>query len=510
MIVLYHTNGVIDTIIAEDGVTIDSITGSMTTALFDVALAYPSSSIVWYETRFKGALDHLKLTTILENKNVMVSASQRSSSYLDSAIHYIEESPFMKIHRNVPYPTWLMSTDAGGVQAQVINTLRKEDFEGEEAGYVLNAIAKSFQSQGLFCYQAPLWTDTIQKLDSDDTYKGNTYSLYRFVKQHYKFQWVFFLFICQAYFEKKWPVGALLSSFFVSKKEYVYQAPLVTETVHNTIPSIDVIIPTMGRASYLLDVLHDLSKQTHLPQKVIIVEQNADIDSISELDFLTEESWPFQIIHKFIHQTGACNARNIALSHTTADWVFFADDDIRFEAGLLQKGLNAIQELGVQCIAMSCLQKGEQQTFTKIIQWSSFPSGAAIVSGTLSRKLNFNTAYEHGYGEDTDYGMQLRNEGADVIYHPEVALVHLKAPVGGFRKIVVKEWEKREEKPKPSPTVMLYRLTHTTKKQLQGYKLRLFLRQLKRVPLVQKLSYRKVFKQQWNTSVKWANYLREQ
>lgn len=266
----------------------------------------------------------------------------------------------------------------------------------------------------------------------------------------------------------------------------------------------------MGRASYLQDVLRDLSKQTHLPQKVIIVEQNADIDSISELDFLTEESWPFQIIHKFIHQTGACNARNIALSHTTADWVFFADDDIRFEAGLLLKGLKALQGLGVQCIAMSCLQKEEQQTFTKIVQWSSFPSGAAIVSGTLSRKLNFNTAYEHGYGEDTDYGMQLRNAGADVIYHPEVALVHLKAPVGGFRKKIVKEWEKKEQRPKPSPTVMLYRLTHTTKKQLQGYKLRLFLRQLKRVPLVRKLSYFKAFKQQWNTSVKWANYLRKQ
>src|SRR5690606_825597 len=90
---------------------------------------------------------------------------------------------------------------------------------------------------------------------------------------------------------------------------------------------IDVIIPSLGRREYLLQVLEDLRVQTHLPKKVIIVEQNPHPNSQSELPELKTKNWPFELIHHFIHQTGACNARNLALDEVDADWIFFADDD---------------------------------------------------------------------------------------------------------------------------------------------------------------------------------------
>jgi GT2 family glycosyltransferase len=34
---------------------------------------------------------------------------------------------------------------------------------------------------------------------------------------------------------------------------------------------------------------------------------------------------------------------------------------------------------------------------------------------------------------DNDFGMQLRNQGHDVLYLPEPQILHLKAPMGGFR-----------------------------------------------------------------------------
>ena len=76
-------------------------------------------------------------------------------------------------------------------------------------------------------------------------------------------------------------------------------------------------------------MLKDLSVQTHSPKRVIIIEQNPDLNSKSELDYLFNESWPFQIIHEFIHQTGACNARNLALSKVKSKFVFSCDDDNR-------------------------------------------------------------------------------------------------------------------------------------------------------------------------------------
>jgi hypothetical protein len=51
---------------------------------------------------------------------------------------------------------------------------------------------------------------------------------------------------------------------------------------------------------------------------------------------LINQTWPFNIRHKFTHQTGACNARNLALSHVESEWVFFNDDDNKFSCDLIE------------------------------------------------------------------------------------------------------------------------------------------------------------------------------
>ena len=37
--------------------------------------------------------------------------------------------------------------------------------------------------------------------------------------------------------------------------------------------------------------------------------------------------------------------------------------------------------------------------------------------------------YEFGFGEDIDFGMQLRNNGIDIIYLPYPEIIHIKAPM---------------------------------------------------------------------------------
>jgi hypothetical protein len=402
-----------------------------------------------------------------------------------------------------------MSSDVGAVHAQVLLQVSGQIKPSTDLDIALNLIAKSCQSQGLFCYHTPLIERKDVHVVSRDTQVGKI-DAYLFTAKTKKKKWLFFLFLCHVIYDKRFPVVSFLKALFTYSKRINFDCNRIvvnsTKTL-NSSSSIDVIIPTMGREKYLYDVLKDFSKQTVLPEKIIIVEQNADPKSITALSYIKEESWPFKIIHQFIHQTGACNARNEALAETTADWVFFADDDIRFQNDLLEKATIALQDLQAKCLAISCLQKNEKKTFNTLIQWSGFPSGASMVEGTLSRKLKFNTAYEHGYGEDADYGMQLRNAGADVLYFPYIELLHLKAPVGGFRQKIIQPWEAEEVQPKPSPTVMLYRLKHSTNKQLKGYKLRLFLRIGYQKKLVLLGGFIKQYKKAWNSSIRWAKTL---
>jgi glycosyltransferase involved in cell wall biosynthesis len=272
--------------------------------------------------------------------------------------------------------------------------------------------------------------------------------------------------------------------------------------------TLDVIIPSIGRKNYLYDILCDLRSQDHLPTNVIIVEQNPKEGSTSELDYLTNESWPFAIKHIFTHQSGACNARNMALEHITSDWVFFADDDIRITTSFIRKVFVAIDNLGVKAVSIRCSQKKERKNEKVVFQWMTFGAGCSFVFAQSLVGLKFKMGYEFGFGEDGDFGMQLRNRGQDILYLPEPAILHLKAPVGGFRTKPALQWHNEKVQPKPSPTVMLYMLLNTTKEQLRGYKTTLFFKYYRHQKIKSPFLYLRTYQAQWKQSIFWANQLK--
>src|SRR5690606_37263311 len=116
---------------------------------------------------------------------------------------------------------------------------------------------------------------------------------------------------------------------------------------------------TIGRPHYVKAVIKDLVKQTHLPQKVIVVEQNPDTGSVSELESELNKEWPFKIKHIFTHHTGACHARNLGLKEVTSDWVFLADDDIALGSTFFSEVKEKMNKTGSKALTVSCLQKHE-------------------------------------------------------------------------------------------------------------------------------------------------------
>ena len=103
--------------------------------------------------------------------------------------------------------------------------------------------------------------------------------------------------------------------------------------------------------------------------------------------------------------------------------------------------------------------------------------------------------------------MQLRNLGQDVLYLPEPEILHLKAPVGGFRTQPILRWHNDLIQPKPSPTVMLYNILHNSKEQINSYKTTLFFKYYRLQKIKNPIRYYFYFKKQWEKSVFWANEL---
>lgn len=512
MVILYHNNNRITKVISGENQLL-SFNEKYTIALGlkELAVQFPKSVLVWCHQGLKEQLNVSAIETLFHHKRLLLSFHPSNVPFLDSAIGYIDASLFVRINKKVSFPTWQTSSWVGGVHAEVLLALDNRISLNDNFDYFLCSLAKLAMPKGLLCYSEPrLLKNKVEIVPK----KSNHFTLFRFVKQHYRTRWVFLLLLNLFLYERKLPFLPFLFSLFYKNRSQatINLDGIKVQSSKKVIDkaTVDVIIPTIGRKNYLHDVLKDFSKQTLLPNKIIIVEQNPEAGSVSELDYLTNEKWPFEIQPIFTHQAGACNARNLALDQTQSEWVFLADDDNRFEATLLSDILENIKQYGHPVVTTSYPQKGESTKYSKVIQWPTFGAGNSFVRSDLLEQSRFNKAFEFGYGEDGDFGMQLRHQGHDVLYLPEPEILHLKAPVGGFRTKPALQWQNDDIQPKPSPTIILYQILHTTKAQTNSYKTILFFKYYKLQTINNPIRYYLNFKKQWARSVFWANELRKQ
>ena len=474
-----------------------------------IALQFDNQLVVWCHQFLLKYLNIEALKDIFHHNRVLASFNPTETDYFPKQLGYTERSFVLKINKTVTFPTWLMSSYVGGINTAVLILLNKQLNFNQNADYFLTSLAKLTTSHGLFCYSEPRLLKPGYMAEVNET-QTSIYILFKFVKQHYKWVWVFFLSLSYLVYEKKITLLPLIKSLFFKQLSTTFNLEAIpiqsTKTVI-TKHEIDVVIPTIGRKQYLHDVLKDLAAQTLLPKNVIIVEQNPLEGSVSELNYLNNQEWPFTIKHTFTHQSGVCNARNLALSQVESEWTFLGDDDNRFDSKLIESLFNRIGQYGIQVGTTVYLQKHEVQTYLKTAQTSIFGAGNSIIKSCLIQKVKFNLNYEFNYGEDTDFGMQLRQLGEDVVYFADIKIDHLKAPIGGYRTKVKQRWADDAIQPKPSPTIQLLYQTYFTPEQLLGYKLLLGLRNYKNSGIKNPWTYIIQYKKQWNSSLFWSNKL---
>ncbi len=484
---------------------------SIVSTLCKVSKVHSNELLIWVNELYTDMVNYSKIEAVFHHKCIMSSYSIDGNYCISPHIGYVEQTPYTNIIKHVEYPTWMMNSDVGGIYANTLNALIKYTEKGKGFDYFLNSVAKTGMPKGLFCYSQP---DLIKgtKAISNKAQSSSIYNVFSFAKQHYKFIWSVNLLLCFLFFEKKFPLFPFLRCLFLkpinSSIDLSQIAIKSTRKVINK-KEVDVIIPTIGRKDSLYNVLKDLRQQTLLPKNVIIVEQNPDINSKSELDYLALKSWPFKIIHKFIHQTGVCNARNLALSFVESEWVLLGDDDNRFESKLIEDLFNNIKLYGINVATTMYIQPNEKPAYFNTSQTDIFGSGNTMLKSSLLKNVSFDMAFEFGYREDSDFGMQLRRTGNDIIYFPQIKITHLKLPFGGFRTKFKPDWSKDSVQPKPSPTVMLYVKKHYNEFQKLGYKFTLFLKYYKKQTIKNPLSYIRNMKKQWKQSEFWSQQLKD-
>ncbi len=484
--------------------------------------AFPDAAIVWYDIRIEPYIGEISSwpTHIQHPLEVLHLSTFQGCDRMAASLGFVDfDSPFLLPGpTDRRYVTWLISPLAGVGMAKTFRVMGYESI-AKSFGASLFDFGKRGAKWGLCPYSEPalLKTPIPESVAKNLRKPLSLGKLAILIRRLYGRRWLAYWTLAQLLFHRRIPLLAASRAWFHRQPPMVDEAAL--QSLHPPLPEIidepntvDVIIPTLGRPQHALNVLLDLAAQSFPPHRVTLIEQNPDSEFSDLLQQAMDKAWPFEIRHHTVSWVGTCRARNLGLSETDADWVLFLDDDVRLETNFLIILIKVAVSYHVDAVHAAVYRTGQNveqlisHRFPRL--WPRFGTCAAIVSGGSARTLGgFDERLEGGFGEDYEYGVRLRLNGANVIYAPENLVLHLKASAGGFRHKYPHIWQDARVQPRPSPTVLYSRSKFGTDAMQDGYKLFYWLKRLSTLAIRHWVYELKVLNREWNSAQAWAQRL---
>jgi GT2 family glycosyltransferase len=213
---------------------------------------------------------------------------------------------------------------------------------------------------------------------------------------------------------------------------------------------ITVIIPSFMRRESLLDVIGDLAKQSQKPNQVFVIDASPDECRIQQSEILGELN---VTLLKYIGIPNASAQRNLAIAHVKTPWILFLDDDVRFDADLLETYIGLVDNLNVDGISgLIKLPKHEKyyavkkykdrlrnvhaenyQGYENIVETHVVCTANFLVRTIAVREIGGFDENISGTIDDVDLALRLRKRGYRIIHHPLPEVLHLQIRNSGAR-----------------------------------------------------------------------------
>jgi GT2 family glycosyltransferase/SAM-dependent methyltransferase len=215
---------------------------------------------------------------------------------------------------------------------------------------------------------------------------------------------------------------------------------------HNGHLSIDIIIPTYKRNTYLPALLNRLLCQCREDDTIIIVSQDKMLQ-------LQNASRRLHVLYNY--PPNLPDSRNKGIASGTNDIILFLDDDTIPSEDLLAKHRSAYRDENINCIAGSVndprfIPSTKSPSLFdiktgKLIQNFLFPNASQSISfmgahfslrrSILKKTGTFDPAFTgNAYWEDIDFSFRLQRKGFKIHYKPDIRITHLIGTEGGCRK----------------------------------------------------------------------------
>ena len=203
---------------------------------------------------------------------------------------------------------------------------------------------------------------------------------------------------------------------------------------------ISVCIATYRRPERLRSLLSDLAQQLHLPQEVVVVDNDDTGSARAPVERARASGAPFPIRYDIQTRKNVSLTRNRTVALAKGDWLAFIDDDERAPYDWLAGLANAAARYGADGVlgpvepvlpanAPAWLRRGRFYHWVRMRSGTVVPPnqlrfGNVLLNGALLRqqKQVFDPAYGLTGGEDGDLLTRLVQKGARVVWCDDAAV----------------------------------------------------------------------------------------
>jgi GT2 family glycosyltransferase len=218
------------------------------------------------------------------------------------------------------------------------------------------------------------------------------------------------------------------------------------------IKDISVIIPTYCRKEPLIKVIECLSRQTINPKEVFIIDSSPVDQRLDSYEISKLPSWAIYKICDDIKNIPW--KRNMVIPLCIGEIIIFLDDDVSFEATLIEDYIFCFSETGADGISGLVLLSDENESNKPVLNdegWmmdigpnirniDHILKTKVICTANFSIKRNvildvggFDEQMR-GTWDDTELGYRLSYSDYDIIHHPRPKVIHFKSNFGGTRE----------------------------------------------------------------------------
>ena len=203
---------------------------------------------------------------------------------------------------------------------------------------------------------------------------------------------------------------------------------------------IDIIVPTYDRYDDVVKFIEEINKQTYQHFQVVFIDDNGSVDIET---IISKEGHRFKYI-KLDENRGQAYARNHAAKQSTADFLFFLDDDAWFmNDTALENFVSEADTYECDGWMFDVKEPNKELLSLRIKKNNGDAIGEFVACACAFRRKSFEEIggflpFFHSYGEETEVVMRLILQGKKMIFLPLIQVFHNYEP--GARS---REWMNR-------------------------------------------------------------------